>query len=187
MGACARLGEDLLSDYVDSLLTPAEEHQVERHLIVCQQCAAAVHQERELMAALRDVRMDAGRHQQLVAGLLSLAGDEPPRPPQQAPMRPAPAMVTAHAPAQYCSARRSVAFTLAAVAGCLGAALTVTQVPAAGASVGDGHGSGTQQPSFSRTVQSEHGTTQLVSRQSHRPLAPTDADVVSISVAVPGH
>lgn len=185
MGACARLGEDLLSDYVDSLLTPAEEVQVERHLIVCQQCAAAVHQERELMAALRDVRMDAGRHQQLVAGLLSLAGDEPPRAPET-PMRSAPAIMTAHAPAQYCSARRSVAFTLAAVAGCLGAALTVTQVPAAGASVGDGQGSGSQQPAFSRTVQAERGASQFLSRQSQRPLVPTDADVVSISVAVPG-
>lgn len=148
MGACASLGDDVLADYVDGMLPAEQERQVERHLVACQCCLTVVHEERELMAQLRDVRIDAQQHQQLMAGLLSLAGEEPARPD----LRPAPATLTTHAPAQYCSARRSVAFTLAAVAGCLGAALTVSQVPSAGATSApaDSHDPG--RASLSRSV-----------------------------------
>ncbi len=185
MTSCAQLGDDVLADYVDGLLTSEQERYVERHLVACQQCLAVVREERELMAQLRNVRIDSQQHQQLVAGLLSLAGDEPVRPPQPAP-RPAPAILTTHAPAQYCSARRSVAFTLAAVAGCLGAALTVTQVPgAATPATGGGHES--QQSSLSRSVPAAWHGEWVFSRDVRRPVpveSPTEQPL-TVNVALP--
>jgi len=183
--------EDLIADYVDGLLTAAEEHKIERHLIACQRCCAQVQQERELLARLREVHLDAGHHQQLMAGLLSLAGDEPMprRQPTFADFREAPALMTTHAPAQYCSARRTVAFTLAAVAGCLGAALTVSQVPTTTAPTDGGSGAGVGTAAFSRTVQLPRaggpspeapGPTASATFRSHT------TRVSSISVSVPG-
>ncbi|TWP33731.1 anti-sigma factor [Leekyejoonella antrihumi] len=188
MTGCGAHPDDLLPDYVDGLLSDAEEHAVERHLIACQHCCARVHQERELIARLRAVHLDAGHHQQLMAGLLSLAGDEGsmPREPAFADIRATPAMMTTHAPAQYLSARRSVAFTLAAVAGCLGAALTVSQVPQSTAS-SDGSGSVGGTATFSRSVSARHATSawpDAAVRSSGGSAASTR--VSSISVSVPG-
>ncbi len=188
MAGCARLGEDVLADYVDGMLTPEQERHVERHLVACEACRAIVREERDLMAQLRDVRIDARQHQHLMAGLLSLAGEEP-APPD---LRPAPAMVTTHAPAQYCSARRSVAFTLAAVAGCLGAALTVSQVPTAGAGPTPVDVPDTGQSSLSRSVPAAWSTTGGMFDRGTTPLSRTQqqaADVdhlAAVEVGVPG-
>ncbi len=186
MTSCAQLGDDILADYVDGLLTAEQERYVERHLVACQQCLAVVREERELMAQLRNVRIDSQQHQQLVAGLLSLAGEEPVR-PQQPSVRPAPAILTTHAPAQYCSARRSVAFTLAAVAGCLGAALTVTQVPGATAPASTGGGQEQQQSSLSRSVPAAWHGEWMFSRDGRRvaPAVQPTEQALTVDVASP--
>lgn len=126
---------DRIADYVDGLLPAEEEYRADVHLTVCEHCRYAVQQERAILAQLRSVSFDSGGHQQLIAGLLSLASTEPARPlgaaamtpqrPAAAP-RPAPAVVTCSAPPQYQSARKSMAFALVAVAGCVGVALVAS-------------------------------------------------------------
>lgn len=133
----SHLGE-ALHDYVDGLLDDAEELRVERHLLVCAMCRCAAEQERALVASLRSFQPDPHRHQDLVAGLLGMAAAAPPPPP--APARRQPTMVTWDAPPQYHSARRSLCCTLLAVAGCLGAALVVVNVPTISGSGGDVRG-----------------------------------------------
>ncbi|TWE09361.1 anti-sigma factor family protein [Rudaeicoccus suwonensis] len=123
---------DRIADYVDGVLDAAEEHKVEVHLTVCQHCRHAVEQERAIIAQLRSVRFDAGGHQQMMASLLSLAGPDsgvgahPMAGPVAGSDRQALAVVTAGAPPQYQSARRSMACALFAVAGCVGVALAAT-------------------------------------------------------------
>ncbi len=123
-------GGEVLGDYVDNMLDVKQACEVERHLAVCQHCRASVDEQRELIARLRSFSLGHQGEHDLVAGLMSLA--------QQAhsevvPIRPhGPAMLQVGAPAQYTSARRSVACAVFAVAGCLGAALVAVQVPAPG-------------------------------------------------------
>ncbi|WP_265446098.1 zf-HC2 domain-containing protein [Flexivirga meconopsidis] len=122
---------DAVAEYVDGNLSPEQEHRADLHLMICEHCRHAVQQEREIIAQLRSVRFDSGGHQQLMAGLLSLAAVEPQgsgsaAAPVIPPHRPAPAVVTASAPPQYQSARRSMACALVAVAGCVGVALVAS-------------------------------------------------------------
>ena len=117
---------DRVADYVDGVLDPAEQDKADRHLMVCEYCCHAVRQEREIIAQLRSVLFDSGGHQQMMAGLLSLAGSQPDAPARPVSNRPAPAVVTASAPPQYQSARRSMACALVAVAGCVGVALVAS-------------------------------------------------------------
>lgn len=139
----AHLG-DRIADYVNGMLTADEEYRADIHLTVCEHCRYAVQQERAIIAQLRSVSFDSGGHQQLMAGLLSLASTEPGMPiaacgsASGVAPRPCPAVVTSTAPPQYQSARKSMAFALFAVAGCVGVALVastasgVTQRPAPG-------------------------------------------------------
>lgn len=122
---------DDLADYVDGYLSPSDELQVERHLVVCDQCREQVAAERALIQRLRTVRLDAAHHQHLMDNLLSLA--EPARPPA-APVRGGhgPSLVPASAPPQYASARRSLGVAMVAVAGCVGATMVALHAPATG-------------------------------------------------------
>jgi len=124
---------DRVGEYVDGLLDADEEYRADLHLTVCEHCRYAVQQERRIIAQLRSVSFDSGGHEQLMAGLLSLASAEPGRPlgttrpaPAKDTVRPAPAVVTCSAPPQYQSARKSMAFALFAVAGCVGVALVAS-------------------------------------------------------------
>ncbi|HWC21458.1 MAG TPA: hypothetical protein VG502_04075 [Flexivirga sp.] len=125
------LGERV-ADYVDGMLSPQDEYRADIHLTVCQHCRYAVQQERAIIEQLRTVSFDSGGHQQLMAGLLSLATTNPetplgrPAPGPAAARRPSPAVVTCSAPPQYQSARKSMAFALFAVAGCVGVALVAS-------------------------------------------------------------
>lgn len=127
------LGERV-ADYVDGMLSAQDEYRADIHLTVCQHCRYAVQQERAIIDQLRTVSFDSGGHQQLMAGLLSLATTGPDAPlggpaaagrPAAVP-RPAPAVVTCSAPPQYQSVRKSMAFALFAVAGCVGVALVAS-------------------------------------------------------------
>jgi len=123
---------DRVAEYVDGMLDADAEYRADLHLTVCEHCRYAVQQERAIIAQLRSVSFDSGGHEQLMAGLLSLASSEPDAPlgassqPRSAPARPAPAVVTCSAPPQYQSARKSMAFALFAVAGCVGVALVAS-------------------------------------------------------------
>lgn len=126
------LGEQV-ADYVDGLLSAREEHCADIHLTVCEHCRYAVQQERAIIEQLRTVSFDSGGHQQLMAGLLSLASTDGEAPlggsataRRHAVARPAPAVVTCSAPPQYQSARKSMALALCAVAGCVGVALVAS-------------------------------------------------------------
>lgn len=127
------LGERV-ADYVDGMLSDQDEYRADLHLTVCEHCRYAVQQERAIIDQLRAVRFDSGGHQQLMAGLLSLASTGPDGPlggaaPAGHPgagSRPAPAVVTCSAPPQYQSVRKSMAFALVAVAGCVGVALVAS-------------------------------------------------------------
>ncbi|RNI19461.1 zf-HC2 domain-containing protein [Flexivirga caeni] len=127
----AHLG-DHVADYVDGMLSPAEEYRADIHLMVCEHCRFAVQQERAIIEQLRSVSFDRGGHEQLMAGLLSLASSQPGAPMGGAAAsgrvaaRPAPAVVTSSAPPQYQSARKSMACALFAVAGCVGVALVAS-------------------------------------------------------------
>jgi anti-sigma factor RsiW len=150
---------DLVVDYVDGMLSEAAQERVERHLIVCPACLAQVREEREMLARLRDVRIDASSHHDLMSGLLSLAQTQAVTvvvEPQ--PLRPMPATLTAGAPAQYVSARRSVACAIAAVVGCIGVAAVAANSPAGAAAPNGGvqsrPASSTQAPSMPVTVAS---------------------------------
>ncbi|AKU17641.1 anti-sigma factor family protein [Luteipulveratus mongoliensis] len=119
------LGE-AVHDYVDGLLDADQTLWVERHLLVCSMCCWQVEQERALVQSLRAFRPDPSRQQDLVAGLLGLA-EHTPMPPV-APRR-TPTLVTWDAPPQYQSVRHPVLCALVAVAGCVGVALVVANVP----------------------------------------------------------
>lgn len=124
---------DVLTDYVDGMLDPAQTCAVERHISVCLHCCAFVREQREVIARMRCFTLGRQGQHDLAASLLNLAHEVR---AQEAPFRPhGPATLAASAPAQYASARRSVACAVFAVAGCLGAALVAVQVPA-GASGG---------------------------------------------------
>lgn len=130
--AVDHLGERI-GDYVDGMLDPDAQYRADLHLTVCEHCRYAVQQERAIIARLRSVSFDSGGHEQLMAGLLSLATSDPGSPvgaasptPAKTPARPAPAVVTCSAPPQYQSARKSMAFALFAVAGCVGVALVAS-------------------------------------------------------------
>lgn len=122
---------DLVHDYVTDALPDDHAHRADQHLLVCGMCRAAVDQERRLIASLQAFPAP-GRHQDLVSGLLGLAQELPAPPPPAAPPtgRPCPSIVSTGAPAQYQSARHSLAAALVAVVGCAGAAAVVATVPA---------------------------------------------------------
>lgn len=123
-------GGDVLGEYVDNMLDVDEAGEVERHLAVCQHCRASVDEQRELVVRLRSFSLGHQGQHDLVAGLMGLAQQAH---SQVVPIRPSgPAMLHVGAPAQYTSARRSVACAVFAVAGCLGAALVAVQVPTPG-------------------------------------------------------
>lgn len=143
------LGERV-ADYVDGMLGDDEQYRADIHLAVCEHCRYAVQQERAIIEQLRSVSFDCGGHEQLMAGLLSLASSEPGAPvgapsSRKAPAvnRPAPAVVTSTAPPQYQSARKSVACALFAVAGCVGVALVASTASGVAQSRG---GTGQQAP-----------------------------------------
>ncbi|MBB2894458.1 zf-HC2 domain-containing protein [Flexivirga oryzae] len=136
---------DRVGEYVDGMLDADDEYRADLHLTVCEHCRYAVQQERAIIAQLRSVSFDSGGHEQLMAGLLSLASSESGAPLGASSQlskdldRPAPAVVTCSAPPQYQSARKSMAFALFAVAGCVGVALV--------ASTASGVAQGPQSPS----------------------------------------
>ena len=126
-----------LADYVDGLLSPEQELRVEQHLVVCEGCRAQVAADRALIERLRSVRLDAAHHQQLMSNLLSLA--DPAAPMTTSRGSSGVSVLSASAPPQYASARRSVGLAMVAVAGCVGASLVAlhgpTSVQPGGASV----------------------------------------------------
>lgn len=67
------LGE-LVDDYVDERLDAASMCHAGRHLLACTPCREAVDAERAIVTKVRSVRVDPGRHANLVAGLLALDG-----------------------------------------------------------------------------------------------------------------
>ena len=118
---------DVLSDYVDQMLDASHTCEVERHLSVCLHCRAFVQEQRDVIARMRSFTLGHQGQHDLAAGLMHLA-QEVQR--ECAPIRPqGPATLATSAPAQYTSARRSVACAVFAVAGCVGAALVAVQVP----------------------------------------------------------
>lgn len=129
------LGERV-ADYVDGMLSAQDEYRADIHLTVCEHCRYAVQQERAIIEQLRTVSFDSGGHQQLMAGLLSLASTGPEGPlgesassttsRRPAAPRPSPAVVMCSAPPQYQSARKSMGLALFAVAGCVGVALVAS-------------------------------------------------------------
>ncbi|NNG39166.1 zf-HC2 domain-containing protein [Flexivirga sp. ID2601S] len=166
---------DAVAEYVDGKLNPAQEHRADLHLMICEHCRHAVQQEREIIAQLRSVSFDSGGHQQLMAGLLSLASAEPQAPGSPAapaiPARRAPAVVTTSAPPQYQSARRSMACALAAVAGCVGVALVAST--ATGAASGPQPAQpGTGGNASARLVRQVPIDSAAPTRQASRPSAP---------------
>lgn len=85
-GAGPHVG-DRASDLLDGRLTPAAELQVRTHLGCCRECAAAVHREQQVRAALRSAACEAPAPRgDLMAGLLALAAP--------APAAPAPVLTT---------------------------------------------------------------------------------------------
>lgn len=172
-GAQDHLG-DRVADYVDGMLDVEDQYRADLHLTVCEHCRYAVRQERAIIAQLRSVSFDCGGHEQLMAGLLSLASSEPGEPmgaagspKAAAAARPAPAVVTSSAPPQYQSARKSMACALFAVAGCVGVALVAST--ASGVAQGP-DGSGQQAPgrgaALVREVSSPQVTHSTGSRES---------------------
>ncbi len=121
---------DVLGDYVDGMLGATAACEVERHLTVCLHCRSVVQQERELIERMRSFSLGVRAQDDLTAALLRLAQEVQRDQPTVVPIRrPGPATVAASAPPQYASARRSMACAVAAVAGCVGAALVAVQVP----------------------------------------------------------
>ncbi|UIJ34746.1 anti-sigma factor [Allobranchiibius sp. GilTou73] len=119
--------QDVLSDYVDGMLDPERTCGVERHLSVCLHCRAFVQEQREVIARMRSFTLGHQGQHDLAAGLMHMAREAH---RECAPIRPqGPATLAISAPAQYASARRSVACAMFAVAGCVGAALVAVQVP----------------------------------------------------------
>ncbi|NHN56508.1 zf-HC2 domain-containing protein [Calidifontibacter sp. DB0510] len=127
---------DLIADYVEGMLAPAQETALERHLVACHACRTQVSAERELLGRLRAMPAPGAGHQHLVAGLMSLAPSGPPPRPEPQRRVPLPKAVTgpipvtldSRAPAQYVSARRSVGLAAVAAVGCL-AAVAAAHVP----------------------------------------------------------
>lgn len=84
-GAGPHVG-DRASDLLDGRLTPAAELQVRTHLGCCRECAAAVHREQQVRAALRSAACEAPAPRgDLMAGLLALAAPSPPVAPGPVP------------------------------------------------------------------------------------------------------
>lgn len=84
-GAGPHVG-DRASDLLDGRLTPAAELQVRTHLGCCRECAAAVHREQQVRAALRSAACEAPAPRgDLMAGLLALAAPVPPSAPGPVP------------------------------------------------------------------------------------------------------
>ncbi|MDQ2853094.1 zf-HC2 domain-containing protein [Dermatophilaceae bacterium Sec6.4] len=129
-------GGEVLGDYVDNMLDVRGAGEVERHLAVCQHCRAYVDEQRELIRRLRHFSLGPQGEHDLVAGLMSLAQQVHEQ--AQPIRRHGPATLHAGAPAQYTSARRSVACAIFAVAGCVGATLVAVQVPVSGVTVNTG-------------------------------------------------
>lgn len=152
---------DVLADYVDGMLDAARTHEVERHLCVCLHCRAFVQEQHDVVARMRHFSLgDQGQHD-LTAGLMHLAQEVG---LERAAFRPqGPATLAASAPAQYASARRSVACAVFAVAGCVGAALVAVQVP-----VGTTGGS---------TGQVQRDGSTVVRQAPRHPVAPADDPV----------
>lgn len=118
---------DVLADYLDGMLDPVQTCAVERHLAICQHCCAFVREQRDVINRLRSFSLGSQGQHDLAAGLMNLAHEVQ---SECVPFRPhGPATLAVSAPAQYTSARRSVAFAVVAVAGCVGAALVAVQVP----------------------------------------------------------
>ncbi|MDF8265001.1 anti-sigma factor family protein [Luteipulveratus flavus] len=125
------LGE-AVHDYVDGLLGVEQTLRVEQHLLVCTMCRAQVEQHRALTESLRSFRPDPRRQQDLMAGLLGLAEQQPSAEPVRAPAPPrrVPTLVTADAPPQYESVRQHpLLLALVAVAGCVGVTLVAVSLP----------------------------------------------------------
>lgn len=124
--------EDFVDGYVDGRLDNASTQRAARHLIACSSCRAAVEAERAIVARVRVVPLDPGRHARLVAGLVALE-DEPARGPVGCVARPLGVtdrsgrvhVVAPDAPAHYDrSARRRAAASLVLAAACAGLVLT---------------------------------------------------------------
>lgn len=106
-GAGPHVG-DRASDLLDGRLTPAAELQVRTHLGCCRECAAAVHREQQVRAALRSAACEPPAPRgDLMAGLLALAA-----PP--APVAPVPVVAAAAPPRP---ARRAPSVLAVAVLG----------------------------------------------------------------------
>lgn len=133
---------DVLTDYVDGMLDAAQTCAVERHISVCLHCCAFVREQREVIERMRSFTLGSQGQHDLAASLLSLAHEVR---AESVAFRPhGPATLATSAPAQYASARRSVACAVFAVAGCVGAALVAVQVPAgsSGGPAGPGQSDG---------------------------------------------
>lgn len=68
--------EDFVDGYVDGRLDAASTRRAAQHLAVCTECRRAVEAERSIVARVRVVPLDPGRHARLVAGLVALEGDQ---------------------------------------------------------------------------------------------------------------
>jgi anti-sigma factor RsiW len=139
-GAGPHVG-DRASDLLDGRLTPAAELQVRTHLGCCRECAAAVHREQQVRAALRSASSAApAPGGDLMAGLLALAAPTPvrpvPVPAAVAPARPArraPSVLTVAVLGTVSLASvGALGVAGAAVAGPALASLDVARQPAAG-------------------------------------------------------
>ncbi len=144
-GAGPHVG-DRASDLLDGRLTPAAELQVRTHLGCCRECAAAVHREQQVRAALRSASCAAPTPGgDLMAGLLALAAPTPVAPaapvPAVAPVRPArraPSVLTVAVLGTVSLASvGALGVAGAAVAGPALASLDGTRTPAAGTVVQD--------------------------------------------------
>src|SRR5579875_97856 len=163
---------DRVADYVDGMLSADDEYRADLHLMVCEHCRYAVQQERAIIEQLRSVSFDCGGHEQLMAGLLSLASSEPGAPVGAAASRttpaadrPAPAIVTSSAPPQYQSARKSMACALFAVAGCVGVALVASTASGVAQSP---DGTGQQAPGRGAALVREVSSPQVTQRAEPR-------------------
>lgn len=66
--------DDFIDGYVDGRLDAASTQRAAQHLAVCTECRRAVEAERSIVARVRVVPLDPGRHARLVAGLVALEG-----------------------------------------------------------------------------------------------------------------
>lgn len=132
-GAGPHVG-DRASDLLDGRLTPAAELQVRTHLGCCRECAAAVHREQQVRAALRSAACEAPAPRgDLMAGLLALAAPTPPTAPVLTAPAGAPARPARRAPSVLAVAvLGSVSLASAGAIGVGGAALAGPALAALG-------------------------------------------------------